>query len=543
MISDKRIAINFLPVVLFCVIVSGDAEVRCIDREREALLTFKNGLIDDRGILSSWQSDECCDWYGVECSNTTSHVITLQCDYCGLQGELESRSIYFGRCNVGPSFPKWIQTQRNLSVLDLRGANITDETPSWLWSRSSLLYSLFLSDNQMSGHIPLFPANAIDIQLSGNKFSGIISSICKTNHNGLIFLDLSNNQLAGEVPDCREKLPNLHSLNLASNKFSGEIPFSLGSLQNSVALHMHGNNLSGELPYNLRLCQKLRIIDVGGNKLTGEIPTWIGQMHQLQFLNLRGNKLHGSIPPEICILDLSINNLSSIIPDCFNNFIVLASKSTTYLDPFLFSIYFYSNNENKHYGYSLFQWKGKEFGYKTNLEFLKLIDFSSNRLTGNIPKSFSNMRDLNSLNLSRNSLSGCIIPDIGKLEMLDSLDLSLNQLSGKIPTSLAEIYTLGFLDLSNNSLLGEIPMSTQLQSFNASAYAGNHGLCGDPLPKCPEDSLSPSTTNLVDNMNEKDNISLLFMQKADISMTKLKLRIFHAIKLFLGVKPHTYESR
>ncbi|XP_047983252.1 receptor-like protein EIX2 isoform X2 [Salvia hispanica] len=727
MISAKRIAINFLHVVLFCVFVSGDAEVRCIDKEREALLTFKNGLIDGRGVLSSWQSNECCDWYGVECSNITSHVITLQCDYCGLQGEVRSsllelhhlnyldlsgnnfggipipqfigsmkqlqhlsledsnfhgiippnignltnlrtldisdnslsstslsiivsvlesleildlshnqlngsmpdlrafssltelhlsgnnfsgyiplsigkfsklqvldlslnsfeglvppsigqlsnlqtldlsfnsleglvseshfskldklktlvlsfnslilhiesdwsppfqlESIYFGRCNVGPSFPKWIQTQMNLSVLDLRGANITDETPSWLWSSSSLLYCLFLSDNQISGHIPLFPANAIDIQFSGNKFSGSVSSICKTSHDDLIFLDISNNQLTGKVPDCWEKFPNLHSLNLASNKFSGKIPLSLGNLQNSVALQMHGNNLFGELPYNLSLCQKLLIIDVGGNKLTGEIPTWIGQMHQMQFLNLRGNILHGSIPPEICnltniqVLDFSINNLSSIIPDCFNNFIVLASKSTTYLDPFLFSIYFYNNNENKHYGYSSFLWKGKESGYKTNLEFLKLIDFSSNRLTGNIPKSFSNMRDLNSLNLSRNSLSGGIIPDIGKMEMLDSLDLSQNQLSGKIPTSLAEIYTLGFLDLSNNSLFGKIPTSTQLQSFNASAYAGNNGLCGDPLPECPEDSLRPSTTSSPpDNMNEKENNSFFLMQEVDISM-------------------------
>ncbi|XP_047975774.1 receptor-like protein EIX2 [Salvia hispanica] len=265
---------------------------------------------------------------------------------------------------------------------------------------SSSIEIIDLSYNQFSGHIPLFPANAVNIQLSGNKFSGTISSICKTSHNGLMFLDRSNNQLVGKVPDCWEKLPNLHSLNLASNKFSGEIPPSLGNLQNSVALQMHG----------------------------------------------------------------------------------------------------------------------KESGYKTNLEFLKLIDFSSNRLKGNIPKSFSNMKELNSLNLSRNSLSGSIIPDIGKMEMLDSLDLSQNQLSGKIPTSLAEIYTLGFLDLSNNSLFGKIPTSTQLQSFSASAYAGNNGLCGDPLPKCTEDSLRPSTTNPPDNMNEKDNNSFFLMQEVDISM-------------------------
>ncbi|XP_042005953.1 receptor-like protein EIX2 [Salvia splendens] len=104
------------------------------------------------------------------------------------------------------------------------------------------------------------------------------------------------------------------------------------------------------------------------------------------------------------------------------------------------------------------------------------------------------------------------------MKMLDSLDLSHNQLSGEIPTSLAEIHTLGVLDLSNNNLLGKIPTSTQLQSFNASTYAGNDGLCGDPLPLCPEDSLRPSTTNPRENVNEKDDNIFSFMQEVVISM-------------------------
>ncbi|KAL1555568.1 receptor-like protein EIX1 [Salvia divinorum] len=602
---NKRIATKFL--LLFSVFVSGGAaEVGCIEREREALLRLKNGLIDDHGILSSWQRDECCEWHGVGCSNTTGNVITLQLKGNNFTGSVplsigqlselqvldlshnsleglvseshfskldklttldlsfnpllvldiasdwsppfQLKTMSLAKCNVGPYFPKWIRTQTNLSSLDLSGANITDEAPRWLWSSSSSLSHLHMHDNrisgtvpnlssttilfmdlsynQFSGPIPLFPANASKIQLNGNMFSGSISSICKTHHGRLGILDLSSNQLEGDVPDCWEKTPNLYSLNLANNSFSGEIPPSFGHLQELVSLQMHGNDLYGELPYNLRLCQKLRFIDVGGNMLTGEIPTWIGQMRKMQFLNLRGNKLHGCIPHEICnltsiqVLDLSINNLSSIIPDCFNNFTILASENTTltYVDPYVLGICPYTNNE--HYGYSSFQWKGHESEYKKNLGLLKLIDFSCNRLTGSIPKSFSTMRGLTSLNLSRNSLSGHIIPDIGNMEMLDSLDLSYNQLSGKIPTSLSQIYTLGFLDLSSNNLSGKIPTSTQLQSFNASTYAGNgDGLCGDPLPKCPGDSLRPSTTYPGENRNEKDGINLSFMQEVGISMS------------------------
>ncbi|KAL1555654.1 receptor-like protein EIX2 [Salvia divinorum] len=631
MISNKRIAIKFVfavvVVVLCCLFVSGDARVRCIESEREALLSFKNGLIDTYGSLSSWRSNECCEWDGVKCSKTTGHVVALQCDDYRLQGEIASSLLELHRlidldlsgndfggipipkfigsmkqlqllnlgssnfsgtippelgnltnllsldlfsnslasisaftlrsvlesletldlsdnqlngsmpdtrafpsltklhlsgnnftgpiplsigqlsklqvldlsynsltglvplsigqlselqvlhlsynsltgsvplsigqlselqdldlsyntlegivseshfikldklkkldlsfnpslildiasdwippfqlsrlslaiCNVGPYFPNWIRTQTNLTTLDLRGANITDEAPRWLWSTFSSIQILHLSDNQISGPIPLFPVNANTIRLSGNMFTGSISSICKTPLSLIYTLSLSNNQLAGEIPDCWEQMPSLHALSLANNHFSGEIPRSLGAL------------------------------------------------HDLQ-----GLQLHG-----------------------------------------------------------------KESEYWNNLGLLKLIDLSSNGFTGNIPKSFSTMRGLRSLNLSRNSLTGHIIPDIGQMEMLDSLDLSHNQLSGKIPTSLTEIHTLGFLDLSNNKLSGKIPTGTQLQSFNASSYADNDGLCGDPLPKCPGDSLRPSANIPRENMNENDGNNFSFMQEVGISM-------------------------
>ena len=50
--------------------------VKCIKSEREALLRFKEGVIDFPGKLSTWVDEECCQWKGVEC-NESGHVTKL----------------------------------------------------------------------------------------------------------------------------------------------------------------------------------------------------------------------------------------------------------------------------------------------------------------------------------------------------------------------------------------------------------------------------------------------------------------------------------
>ncbi|XP_059451132.1 receptor-like protein EIX2 [Corylus avellana] len=69
------------------------------------------------------------------------------------------------------------------------------------------------------------------------------------------------------------------------------------------------------------------------------------------------------------------------------------------------------------------------------------------------------------------------------MERLESMDLSTNHISGIIPSSLTTLSLLSYLNLSNNNLSGKIPSGTRLQTYNASAYAGNRDLCGLPLPK------------------------------------------------------------
>ncbi|XP_028790363.1 receptor-like protein EIX2 [Neltuma alba] len=55
----------------------GEALKKCIEKEKKALLLFKQGIYVDFGMLSTWRDgdgEDCCNWKGVHCSNQTGSV-------------------------------------------------------------------------------------------------------------------------------------------------------------------------------------------------------------------------------------------------------------------------------------------------------------------------------------------------------------------------------------------------------------------------------------------------------------------------------------
>ncbi|XP_034680076.1 receptor-like protein EIX1 isoform X2 [Vitis riparia] len=57
-------------------------------------------------------------------------------------------------CNLGPSFPTWLRSQKELSYLDLSNASISGSIPKWFWNISFNLQYLILSHNQLQGQLP-----------------------------------------------------------------------------------------------------------------------------------------------------------------------------------------------------------------------------------------------------------------------------------------------------------------------------------------------------------------------------------------------------
>ncbi|KAH7867259.1 hypothetical protein Vadar_031007 [Vaccinium darrowii] len=446
--------------------------------------------------------------------------------------------IRLSSCKLGPRFPKWLQTQKSVWTLDISSAGIAGNIPSWFWDLSPRLDVLNLSHNQINGMlpdqilkfqnaktidlsnnrlrgpIPLVPKWLLSLNLSKNKFGGLLSFLCAITGELLIYLDLSNNRLSGELPYCLCHFKDLSIISLAYNNLYGKIPNSIGSLRQIEILNLRSNNFSGKVPASLKKCTKLSIIDFRDNRFTGIVPEWLGtHLTSLIVLILRSNEFNGSIPRQIChlnniqLLDLSHNRLSGNIPPCFSNFTALVeTKNSNATTSFNYGAAFGGiNDDDGTYAANAFvQWKGQDLEYSKNLGLLKLIDLSGNILSGKVPEQIGSLVGLNSLNLSRNTLTGEIIQEIGRMEMLESLDLSNNRFFGEIPRSLAQLHFLSVLNLSSNNLSGKIPSSTQLQSFSASAYSGNPELCGLPLPnKCPGEE-TPITTHAKDRSIELD---------------------------------------
>ncbi|KAH7515507.1 hypothetical protein FEM48_Zijuj10G0034000 [Ziziphus jujuba var. spinosa] len=86
---------------------------------------------------------------------------------------------------------------------------------------------------------------------------------------------------------------------------------------------------------------------------------------------------------------------------------------------------------------------------------LEFIDLRTNKLTGNLPNSLGNFKNLRDIDLFSNLLSGPIPQSIGNLSHLEELKLSNNLMfSGNIPESIGQLDELRVLELYSNSWEG-----------------------------------------------------------------------------------------
>ncbi|XP_042751721.1 receptor-like protein EIX2 [Lactuca sativa] len=86
-------------------------------------------------------------------------------------------------------------------------------------------------------------------------------------------IDLSSNNLTGNIPHELTNLHELLALNLSKNALLGEIPQQLGEMKNLLALDLSRNSLSGGIPTSMSQMTSLCYLDVSCNNLSGRIPS------------------------------------------------------------------------------------------------------------------------------------------------------------------------------------------------------------------------------------------------------------------------------
>ncbi|KAF3438355.1 hypothetical protein FNV43_RR21117 [Rhamnella rubrinervis] len=390
--------------------------------------------------------------------------------------------------------------QLNLSHNFLTG---WEETPVALpWNS---LFVLDLHSNMLQGPLVVPQISIWYYSVTENSLTGRIDPLfCKL--DGLLYLELSSNNLSGTIPQCFGNLAgSLSVLNLRGNNFHGKMPKTCGEGSQLATLDLSHNHLHGKIPKSLAECKKLEILNLGHNRMSDSFPFWLQNLSRLQILVLSSNKFYGPIwrPhnfwgfSSLKIIDVSFNDFTGSLPAQY--FINWTSMGDEKSDG---KHYIGNYNDDQYYSMTVIN-KGLEMGFIRVLSIFVSIDLSNNRFHGEIPTTIGGLGALVVLNLSSNSLTGHIPSSMSSLTDLESLDVSKNKLSGEIPQQLNSLTFLGYLNMSANQFVGPIPQGGQIGNFPNSSFMGNLALCGRPLSRMCE--ITPSPTPSPSNVTSADD--------------------------------------
>ncbi|XP_062073796.1 receptor-like protein EIX1 [Humulus lupulus] len=384
-------------MVNVCFANGDQSNILCHETEKQALLSFKRDLVDDYNKLVSWdvsKEEDCCKWTGISCNTLTGHVSELFLNNGSFTGK------------INPS----LLNLTHLLSLDLSLNNFAQIIPSFMGSLVSLRYLNFTCGG-FKGKIPHQLGNLSSLHyLVLEDYIDYEQSGCSSN---LLYVD--NLHWVSGLSSLESLVMNEVNLSKASDHWL----FAINTLPSLQELRLYNSDLSHiHIPSHINLTS-LETLDLSLNSLELESPvpcTFLNNMSLLKYL------------------DLTENNMNSVIPKCFYSF------------PNLAHLYLIGNNL-----------QGTISSDIANLTSIVSFDLSDNALAGNIPKSIGKLCNLEVLHISGNQLSGSLPESLGSLSKLQTLDVSNNQLSGSLPESLGSLSKLQTLDVSNNQFSGPLP--------------------------------------------------------------------------------------
>ncbi|KAK4395002.1 Receptor-like protein kinase [Sesamum angolense] len=329
--------------------------------------------------------------------NQLSGAIPPELGNCKVLSDLQ---LYGNQLEGGIPSELGLGINSSLTQVDFTRNKFTGPIPPNLCFRKQLR-KLILGQNHFQGSVPSDIGNCFTLTrliLKQNNLTGTLPEFVE--NANLLFMDLSSNSFSGAIPSSLGNLTNITSVDLSLNKLTGHIPSELGSLVDLEALNLSHNALEGSLPSDLSGCYKLSKLDMSHNILNGTIPSSLRSLKELTILDLSENLFGGGIPTSIfqlgklSFLQLGSNQLGGSIPPAI--------------------------------------------GLGIEAQSLRLLNLSSNRLTGHIPQELRNLKMLEHLHICCNNLSGSL-EAIGELHSLTEVNVSYNAFSGPVPPALMKL--------------------------------------------------------------------------------------------------------